>query len=245
MKTSIIIPARLDSKRLENKAILEVCGKSLIQRVYEQASKSSFADEVFIVTDSPKVESVCSKFTDRILLREGVCESGTERIAQICSRIDADLVINVQGDELFIEPTLIDEVICELSKEKDQIVSSMTRISNFEELTNENVVKVVIDQNYNALYFSRSRIPFCRNSVDFKKTGFDYWKHIGIYGYTKNFLLNFSSLKDYEIEKIEKLEQLKFLMNGYKIKMLESEGNSLSINTQEDLDRARKILGNE
>ncbi|MCC7431800.1 3-deoxy-manno-octulosonate cytidylyltransferase [bacterium] len=247
MTNVIIIPARLKSTRLPNKVILDICGKSMIQRVFEQAQKSKKTDEVFITTDSETVVKICEKFTSNIILTDENCQSGTDRLARAVQKIDCKVVINVQGDEPLIDPILIDRLAETFEGEKNQISSAMCKINKIQDLKDPNTVKVVVDKNNFALYFSRSAIPFPRDFV-FEETIFQkltFWKHIGLYGYTKEFLLKFALLKQTQLERVEKLEQLRALENGFKIKMIETEGNFFSVDTKRDLEKVRKMIGKD
>ena len=249
MKKIVVIPARLNSTRLPNKVLLDLNGKSVVQRVYEQCKKAQSIDEVYIATDSQKVKEVCSSFTNNIILTDEKHQSGTDRIAEAISDIDCDIIINVQGDEPFIEPSLIDK-LANSFKNSDIIMSSaMHKISKVEELKSPNVVKVTIDKNSNALYFSRSIIPHHRDEwetllnhhIDIPAP-LKFYRHLGIYGYTKDFLIKYSQMEQSYLERLEKLEQLRVLENGYKIKMIETNYNSIGIDTQEDYKMALSLL---
>ena len=249
MKKIVVIPARLNSTRLPNKVLLDLNGKSVVQRVYEQCKKAQSIDEVYIATDSQKVKEVCSSFTNNIILTDEKHQSGTDRIAEAISDIDCDIIINVQGDEPFIEPSLIDK-LANSFKNSDTIMSSaMHKISKVEELKSPNVVKVTIDKNSNALYFSRSIIPHHRDEwetllnhhIDIP-VPLKFYRHLGIYGYTKDFLIKYSQMEQSYLERLEKLEQLRVLENGYKIKMIETNYNSIGIDTQEDYKMALSLL---
>ncbi len=247
MKNIVIIPARLNSTRLPQKVILDICGKSMIQRVFEQAQKSKNIDEVFIATDSDVVVKVCNKFTPNVILTDESCQSGTDRLAQAVKDIDCKFVINVQGDEPLIDPDLIDKLTETFEEQEVQMASAMFKISKIGDLKDPNAVTAVVDKNNYALYFSRSMIPFPRDLV-FDESVFQkvvFWKHIGIYGYTKDFLLKFPSLEQTPLEKSEKLEQLRVLENGYKIKMIETDYNPLSVDVQKDLEKVIEIVKNE
>jgi 3-deoxy-manno-octulosonate cytidylyltransferase (CMP-KDO synthetase) len=249
MKKIVVIPARLNSTRLPNKVLLDLNGKSVVQRVYEQCKKAQSIDEVYIATDSQKVKEVCSSFTNNIILTDEKHQSGTDRIAEAISDIDCDIIINVQGDEPFIEPSLIDK-LANSFKNSDTIMSSaMHKIQKVEELKSPNVVKVTIDKNSNALYFSRSIIPHHRDEwetllnhhIDIP-VPLKFYRHLGIYGYTKDFLIKYSQMEQSYLERLEKLEQLRVLENGYKIKMIETNYNSIGIDTQEDYKMALSLL---
>ena len=245
MKKVIVIPARLDSSRLPKKVLLDLKGKTVIQRVYEQCLKVSNIDAVYIATDSLEIKDICDTFTSNVMLTKSTHQSGTDRIGEAVAFIDCDIVINVQGDEPFIEPTLIEELVNSFENSEISMASAMSRINDVKDLQNSNVVKVTVDDQKNALYFSRSLIPFPR---DFKELlSFDkvlekhvFYRHIGIYGYRKDFLVSYVNIKQSYLEKVEKLEQLRALENGFKIKMIEAKSSLIGIDTQEDYEEALK-----
>ena len=245
MKKVIIIPARLDSSRLPKKVLLDLKGKTVIQRVYEQCLKVKNVDEVYIATDSLEIKKVCETFTDKVVITKSTHQSGTDRIGEAVSAIACDIVINVQGDEPFIEPSLIEALVNSFSNSEISMSSAMSKINNFKDLHNSNVVKVVTDLHNNALFFSRSLIPFPRyvKEISIAKEVLEkclFYRHIGIYGYRKDFLLKFVNMEQSYLEKIEKLEQLRALENGFKIKMIEANSSLSGIDTQEDYEEALK-----
>ncbi|SHO80682.1 3-deoxy-manno-octulosonate cytidylyltransferase [hydrothermal vent metagenome] len=249
MKKIVVIPARLNSTRLPNKVLLDLKGKSVVQRVYEQCKKAKNIDEVYITTDSQKVKDICKKFTKNIIITDEKHQSGTDRIAEAIKEIESDIIINVQGDEPFIEPSLIEDIGNSFEDSDTLMSSAMHKIQKVEELKNPNVVKVTIDNNNNALYFSRSIIPHHRDewesllnhNIDIPSP-LKFYRHLGIYGYKKDFLIKYSNMEQSYLERLEKLEQLRVLENGYKIKMIESNYNSIGIDTQEDYERALKMI---
>ena len=245
MKKVIIIPARLDSSRLPKKVLLDLKGKTVIQRVYEQCLKVKNVDGVYIATDSIEIKEVCETFTDKVIITKSTHQSGTDRIGEAVSAIDCDIVINVQGDEPFIEPSLIEALVNSFVNSEISMSSAMSKISNVKDLQNTNIVKVVTDLHNNALFFSRSLIPFPRDvkEISIAKEVIEesqFFRHIGIYGYRKDFLLHFVNLEQSYLEKVEKLEQLRALENGFKIKMIEASSSLIGIDTQEDYEEALK-----
>ena len=245
MKKVIIIPARLDSSRLPKKVLLDLKGKTVIQRVYEQCLKVKNVDGVYIATDSIEIKEVCESFTDKVVITKSTHQSGTDRIGEAVSAIDCDIVINVQGDEPFIEPSLIEALVNSFSNSDISMSSAMSKINNVKDLQNTNVVKVVTDLHNNALFFSRSLIPFPRDvkKISTAKEVLEkclFYRHIGIYGYRKDFLLKFVNMEQSYLEKVEKLEQLRALENGFKIKMIEANSSLIGIDTQEDYEEALK-----
>ena len=245
MKKVIIIPARLDSSRLPKKVLLDLKGKTVIQRVYEQCLKVKNVDGVYIATDSIEIKEVCETFTDKVIITKSTHQSGTDRIGEAVSAIACDIVINVQGDEPFIEPSLIEALVNSFSNSDISMSSAMSKINNIKDLQNTNVVKVVTDLHNNALFFSRSLIPFPRDvkEISIAKEVLEkclFYRHIGIYGYRKDFLLKFVNMEQSYLEKVEKLEQLRALENGFKIKMIEVNSSLIGIDTREDYEEALK-----
>ena len=245
MKKVIVIPARLDSSRLPKKVLLELKGKTVIQRVYEQCLKVKNIDGVFIATDSSEIERVCRSFTNHIILTKSSHQSGTDRIGEAVAGIDCDVVVNVQGDEPFIDPNLIEELVHSFDDDQVSMASAMSKIENIKDLHDPNVVKVVVDTQNNAIYFSRAPIPFpmdhqeiIYSNEELKKHNF--FRHIGIYGYQKDFLAKYIKMEQTNLEKLEKLEQLRVIENGFKIKMIEAATSLIGIYTQEDYEEALK-----
>ncbi|HIM75979.1 MAG TPA: 3-deoxy-manno-octulosonate cytidylyltransferase [Campylobacterales bacterium] len=249
MKTVVIIPARLGSSRLPRKVILDICSKPMVQHVYEAAKKAEGIFEVYIATDSEEVKTVCEKFTNNIIMTRTNHESGTDRLAEAILSIECDNIINVQGDEPLIDSALITCLANTLNNQKIDMVSAMHKIKTTAELKSPNAVKVTVDKNSNALYFSRSIIPHYRDELETLlnhhetiPTALKFYKHIGIYGYKKKFLKEYSNMEQTYLEKIEKLEQLRVLENGYNIKMVETDYEPVGVDVQEDLEKVREIM---
>ena len=245
MKKVIVIPARIDSSRLPKKVLLDLKGKTVIQRVYEQCLKVANIDAVYIATDSNEIKEVCNSFTGDVIITKSTHHSGTDRIGEAVALIDCDIVINVQGDEPFIDPALIDELVNSFENSEISMSSAMSKIDDVNDLQNSNVVKVTVDNQNNALYFSRSLIPFPRDYKELLMSNkelekFPVYRHIGIYGYRKEFLLDYIKMNQSYLEKVEKLEQLRALENGFKIKMIEAKHSLSGIDTQEDYEEALK-----
>lgn len=247
-KIVVIIPARLQSIRLPNKVLLDIQGKPMIQHVFENSQKASRIEEVYIATDSQKVKECCEAFTTNIILTSSEHQSGTDRLAEAITEISCDGVINVQGDEPFIDPTIIDQLAEELQEREVSMASAMHRIQTTDSLLNPNDVKVTVNQQGFALYFSRSVIPHPRDQwEDYTKTAQllppepPFYKHIGIYAYTKEFLHQYSSWEQGSLERVEKLEQLRVLEKGHSIKMIETNYQPIGVDTFEDLQKVRKL----
>jgi 3-deoxy-manno-octulosonate cytidylyltransferase (CMP-KDO synthetase) len=238
MKIIGIIPARYSATRLPGKPLADICGKPLIQYVYEQARKSKLLEDVIVATDDERILEAVEKFGGKAVMTSPTHPSGTDRCAEVARKIDCDFVVNIQGDEPLIPPEVIDKVAEALKESTDETpMTSAATIANEEERENSNVVKVVTDQKGIALYFSRSPIPFYRNPVA------PTLRHIGIYGYRKDFLLKFVSLPQTPLEKTESLEQLRALEHGFKIKIVLVDYSPVGVDTPEDLERVRKLLG--
>jgi 3-deoxy-manno-octulosonate cytidylyltransferase (CMP-KDO synthetase) len=240
-----IIPARFASTRLMGKPLADIGGKPMIQHTYESASKSRLIDKIVLAVDDEKIMNIAKKFGAQAFMTPSDLPSGSDRIAFVAKKLDADIIVNIQGDEPFIQGKMIDQAIEPLLFDKDVEVSTLIKkITKVEELKSNSIPKVVFDYNNFALYFSRSPIPFVRDAkTNLDKINIaDIYKHIGLYVYRKNALLKFTSLKPTDLENIEKLEQLRMLENGMKIKVVTTEFESLSVDTQKDLEVARKYF---
>ncbi len=236
MRTAIIIPARHASTRLTGKLLLDLGGKTILERVYDRASQATLADLVCIATDNDEIYQVAKKFCSHTFMTSTEHQSGTDRLAELAGKNhDWELIINVQGDEPFINPEDIDRLI-ELFKHdpKMQMASLFHKVADLDEINNPNNVKVVTDINGCALYFSRAAIPFDRDASGQNS----YKKHIGIYAYRRETLMMISNLPRTKLENLEKLEQLRALENGIKIKILETNYKPIGIDTQEDYEKA-------
>lgn len=242
MKVAGIIPVRYDSTRLPGKPLADILGKPMVLWVCERAQKARNLEDVFVTTDDNRIKEVVEKTGIRVFMSSPHCNSGTERLAEIAKTLEYDVFVNIQGDEPLISPEVIDLVVQPFTENKDLSISTaVTTISDKNEINDPNIVKVVMDKFNFALYFSRAAIPFVRDE-DKNPPNFQYYKHLGIYGYRKDFLINFDSMSPSDLEQIEKLEQLRFLKNGYKIKVMLSDYNSISVDTPQDLERVREIV---
>lgn len=239
MKILGIIPARYESTRFPGKPLVEIQGKSMIQRVYMQASSSDSLDKVVIATDDQRILEHAGSFTENVVMTSRKHPSGTDRCREAMEMQDEkfDFVINIQGDEPFIDPAQIDLLSNSLSKEVE-LASLIKQLKNNRDLFNPNVVKVVKDLNNYVIYFSRNPIPFLRNEGDEEKWVdlHHYFKHIGIYAYRSDILKKITELKPSSLEIAESLEQLRWLENGYQIKVTETVMESKGIDTPEDLE---------
>lgn len=243
MKIIAVIPARYASTRFPAKLMQDLGGKTVIRRTYEAALKTNLFDDVFVVTDSDLIYNEIISNGGKAIMSVKEHESGSDRIAEAIENMEVDLVINVQGDEPFINKEPLEELITIFkndSEKKVDLGSLMFQITDKEEINNPNNVKVIIDQQGFALYFSRSVIPFPRD----ENAGVRYMKHIGIYAFRKQALLDFYNLPMLSLEASEKLEQLRYLEYGKRIKMVETTHGSIGIDTKEDLEKARKLITN-
>jgi 3-deoxy-manno-octulosonate cytidylyltransferase (CMP-KDO synthetase) len=238
LKTIVVIPARLNSSRLPNKVLLDLGGKPLIQRVFERCCEGIEKENIWIACDDVRVKEVCLQFTDQVLMTKKNHQSGTDRIAEAIANLDADFIINVQGDEPFFDVAIISKLSNAMYESDAPMGSVYAEISSKEELENPNLVKVVLNVKDYAIYFSRFPIPFIREEVDFD-LGF-YKKHIGIYAYSKDFLLKYTQLPVSPLERMEKLEQLRAIENNFSILMIKTKSFEKGIDTFEDLEVARK-----
>lgn len=234
-----VVPARYASTRLEGKVVADIGGKPMIQHVWERACRARLVDEVVIAVDDQRVKEAAEGFGARAVMTSTTHTCGTERVEEASRDSNADIVVNIQGDEPFVWPGTIDEAIEPLLEDGDiPMATVMRRIVLKEELGDPSVVKVVTDRNGFALYFSRSLIPYPR-----KDDVFQAYEHLGIYSFRRDFLAKFVKMEATPLERTEVLEQLRALENGFRIKVVPTsyEGETLSVDTQEDLERARKV----
>jgi len=254
-KALVVIPARLVSKRLPRKALLEIKKKPMLQWVWEQAKQARLANEVIIATDDETIYERAQAFGAKVMMTSSSHRSGTERVSEVASKLNFDIIINLQGDEPFFSPVAIDQLI-EIMLENDSIQMGSLRveIQDYEDYINPNVVKVVCDNQDFALYFSRHPIPYYRDKQglleQWKSDGFrplellpPPYKHLGIYSFRSNFLTALVQLPPVPLEQAESLEQLRALAWGFKVKVLETPYDSISIDTPQDLEKARRMVG--
>ena len=241
MKVIAVIPARYASTRFPAKLMQDLGGKTVITRTYEAAINTNLFDDVFVVTDSDLIFNEIVSQGGKAIMSIKEHESGSDRIAEAVSNLDVDIVINIQGDEPFIDKDSLAKLIQVYktdSKGEVDLASIMREITAIQDIENPNNVKVVVDQNGFALYFSRSVIPYPRE----KNVGVRYMQHVGIYAFRKQALMDFYSLPMKSLEASEKLEQLRYLEFGKRIKMVETNHVGIGIDTPEDLEKARRLL---
>lgn len=241
MKVKAVIPARYASTRFPAKLMHDLGGKTVITRTYEAAINTNLFDDVFVVTDSDLIFNEIISQGGRAIMSSKEHESGSDRIAEAVLNLDVDIVVNIQGDEPFIDKDSLAKLI-QVYKNDDKkevdLASLMREITDIHDIENPNNVKVVVDQNEFALYFSRSVIPYPRE----KNVGVRYMQHIGIYAFRKQALMDFYNLPMKSLEASEKLEQLRYLEFGKRIKMVETNHIGIGIDTPEDLEKARRLL---
>lgn len=233
-KASGIIPARYKSQRFPGKPLALILGKPMIQWVYERAKKARFLENVFIATDDQRIFDTALAFGADVRMTSSGHRSGTSRAAEIASELDSPLILNIQGDEPLLRVSMIDDLVQVLQDKTIDMATLAVKDDNMAEIEDQNIVKVVKDREDFALYFSRSPIPF--DAADY------FWKHIGIYGYQRTFLLKFESLQESRLEKTEKLEQLRALENGCRIKIVNTPHSILSVDSPEDIIKVENIL---
>jgi 3-deoxy-manno-octulosonate cytidylyltransferase (CMP-KDO synthetase) len=276
MKVLGVIPARYASTRFEGKALADLLGKPMIQHVYERASRASTLDGVVVATDDQRIFETVRGFEGEVVMT-AEHPTGTDRVAEVAHCADAEIFVNIQGDEPLIEPAMIDEAVEPLLRDAEKIVTSdklrvppvkpggekpvtsyssrvtesdidlatlVHRIGSEEEYLNPNVVKVAVDRAGFAMYFSRSPIPYIKGRRGWGKDALIY-RHVGLYVYRQHALLDFAQMPPTPFETLEGLEQLRFLENGYRMKVVETSYKSVGVDTPEDLTRVRRIMRSE
>jgi 3-deoxy-manno-octulosonate cytidylyltransferase (CMP-KDO synthetase) len=240
MKAIGVIPARYASVRFEGKVLADILGKPMIQHVWEAAKKAKALDDVVVACDDDRIYKAVTEFGGKAVMTARGHLSGTERIAEVVSDKDVKVVINIQGDEPLLHPTMIDDVAWPLLNDPALLVTTlMKRIEDEQEIADPNVVKVVVDKKGNALYFSRCPIPFVRDEEPGMRI---HYKHIGLYGYAKEFLFTYKNLPPSKLEKLEKLEQLRILENGYGIRVMETKHETIGVDTRADLEKVKQQI---
>ncbi|WP_027420620.1 3-deoxy-manno-octulosonate cytidylyltransferase [Crocinitomix catalasitica] len=244
MKVLGIIPSRYGSSRFPGKPLIDLMGKSMIQRVYEQAKKCSAFDTVLVATDHPEIEAHVLAFGGEVMMTSSDHNSGTERCGEVIQKYnDFDIIVNIQGDEPLIRPEQLNELVDLFSDSTVEIGTIVKKIAVESDVRNPNRIKVVLDANNNGIYFSRSPIPHIANTPHedwLKKT--DFFKHIGIYAWRKSTLNELLALPASDLEKLESLEQLRWLYNGYKIRTTLTTVETPNIDAPEDVERVLELL---
>lgn len=238
MNIVCVIPARYSSTRLPGKPLADIAGKPMIQRVYERAILAQQPSKVMVATDHPLVYEAVQDFGGQVMLTSPDHPTGTDRLAEVAEKFpDVDLIINVQGDEPLIPPEVIDQLAAAFDGHKELQMATLMTPMDESEYHNPSAVKVAVDLNGYALYFSRSLLPYPRND-----TGMPVYKHIGIYAYRRDFLLTYAKLAPTPLEKTESLEQLRALEYGYRIKVLTTDFQSIGVDTMEDLEKVNLLF---
>ncbi|MCD6407891.1 3-deoxy-manno-octulosonate cytidylyltransferase [bacterium] len=241
-KVVCIIPARYGSERLPGKVLYKIKGKTILQRVYERAKLIKEFSDIYIATDSEEIIEEAEKFKAKTILTSDKCRSGSDRVAEASRKIDASIIVNIQADEPFLPKSAVEKPLKMMFDDKKLLITtSATKIRKKEELYDPNIVKVVIDNDNFALYFSRSLIPFPRIYFSEDRLSYQkkviFYKHIGVYLFRKKFLEKFAEMETSFLEKIEKLEQLRIIENGYKIKVAIIKEDSPCVDTLSDIHK--------
>jgi 3-deoxy-manno-octulosonate cytidylyltransferase (CMP-KDO synthetase) len=233
-----VIPARFASSRFPGKVLVPISSKPMLQHVYERASQARYLTSTIIATDDPRVFEAARLFGAQVRMTRPDHVSGTDRVAEVASAHDAEIVVNIQGDEPLIDPAAIDAAILPLEHNPEVVMATLKKeIQNLREVADSNVVKVVTDRAGDAIYFSRCPIPFGREGHQPR-----HFKHVGLYVYRRNFLLEYSRLPVGPLEEAERLEQLRAIENGFKIRVVETEYESVGVDTPADLERVAELI---
>ena len=238
MSIIAVIPSRYASTRLPGKPLVDICGKPMVQHVYERVRQVSLFDEVLVATDDERIVRAVTAFGGNACMTSPDCPSGSDRLIEVASSYPADIYVNVQGDEPLVEPSSIERLARVMLENPDLQMGTLCYPVSEQQAQNPNLVKVVRAHNGNALYFSRSPIPFPRSGG----IAPSYFGHLGMYAYRREFLMNFGNLPWSSLENTEKLEQLRVLQAGIAIRVLEVEPSGPGVDTPEDLEEVRRIL---
>jgi 3-deoxy-manno-octulosonate cytidylyltransferase (CMP-KDO synthetase) len=241
LKKIAVIPARFAASRFPGKLMQKIGDKTIIRMVYENVRSMQLFDDVFVVTDNDEILHEIQSIGGSVIKSTREHQSGSDRIAEAILDLDADVIVNVQGDEPFVNAAPLENLLIAFEDQDVRVASVMQRLGTDEDINNPNVVKVVCDKNNYALYFSRSPIPYKRNL----HSSLPIYKHVGVYGYRKQTLLDFTKWPMGVLEQTEMLEQLRYLENGVKIKMVETASSSIGIDTPEDLEKAKLFYANK
>ena len=240
-----VIPARYSSQRLPAKPLVDLLGKPMIQRVYEQVHRALLPTSVIVATDDQRIADVVRSFGGNVVMTSPDIKSGSDRVAAVARETPGDIFVNVQGDEPLIAPAMVDEGVRVIVNDPTAVVGTLVRkIDSVEDLLNPAVVKVVVSVGLDALYFSRTPIPFLRDGGDQSQwlSKHTFYKHVGIYVFRKDFLLAYSAMPESGLEQAERLEQLRILERGFKIKVGITQHDSVPIDTPEDVQRVIDLL---
>ena len=244
VKVVVIIPARYASTRLPGKPLVPLAGKPMIQRVYERAKSAARVDRVVVATDDGRIVKAVEGFGGEARMTRADHRTGTERVAEVAAHEEGDVFVNVQGDEPLLDPAAVDTAVESLLEEPAASIGTVaTPIKTPGDIMDPNVVKTVLDFDGNALYFSRAPVPWVRDTAS--KIQVRHLKHLGLYVFQRDALLEYPTLPQGELERIEQLEQLRWLENGWKIRVAEVEHDAVSVDIPEDVARVEKLLHGE
>jgi 3-deoxy-manno-octulosonate cytidylyltransferase (CMP-KDO synthetase) len=236
-----VIPARYASSRFPGKPLASLAGKPMIQHVVERVKRAQLISRVVVATDDAKIQKAVSDFGGEALITRSDHRSGTDRLAEVAAHVPSDIYVNVQGDEPLVDPGTIDALVSALQEEDAvQIATPCSAIHTTDDIMDPNIVKVVRNFDGDALYFSRAPIPWVRDRGE--KVAAQHWKHLGLYAYRRDALLDFPTLPPGDLERLEQLEQLRWLENDYRIRVVETEYDAISVDVPADLERVEKIL---
>ena len=242
MKIIGVIPARYKSSRFPGKPLTDICGRPKIYRVYQQAKKVKEFYEVYVATDDERIREICEAHDMKVIMTSDQHQTGSDRVAEVAQKVEGDLFVNVQGDEPVIDPEMIRQVISLFTEDESVYFGSLKKeITDPEEIRASSTVKVVTDDNGDAMYFSRSVIP--SNLKDGRLAR--VFRHVGIYAYKKDFLLKFAAMEQTELELGEGIEPLRAMQRGYKIRLKETEYTSIGVDLPEHVAQVEKIIGRE
>lgn len=237
MKILCVIPSRIKSTRLPRKPLLSIQGKPMIQWTYENAARSKMLNELVVATDSLEIADIIKKIGGKVALTDENISTGTERVAAVAAQYnDMDIIINLQGDEPFIKPQMLEQLVTPFFSDESTVMTTLAYTLAPEKYSSPGTVKVIVDKNSDALYFSRAPIPFYKNRYTAP-----VYNHMGLYAFRRNFLLIYKNLPETQLEKVESLEQLRVLEHGYKIKVCLTEEKTLEINTPEEYEQAQEF----
>jgi len=240
-KVIVVIPARYGSTRLPGKPLVSLAGKPMVQRVYERAKLAKCVHQVIVATDDDRIVKAVEAFGGEARMTRTDHRTGTERVAEVAAHVEGEVFVNVQGDEPLLDPVAVDRAVGSLLEEPAASISTVaTPIKTPADIMDPNVVKTVLDFDGNALYFSRGPIPWVRDTTS--KVHVHYWKHLGLYVFRRDALLEYPTLPQGELERIEQLEQLRWMENGWKIRVAEVEHDAVSVDVLEDVARVEKLL---
>ncbi len=236
-----VVPARYASSRFPGKPLASLAGKPMIQHVVERVKRAQLISRVLVATDDAKIQKAVSDFGGESLLTRSDHRSGTDRVAEVAAHVPAGIYVNVQGDEPLVDPGTIDALVSAMHEEDAvQIATPCSVIHTASDIMDPNIVKVVRNFDGDALYFSRAPIPWVRDRGE--KVAARHWKHLGLYAYRRDALLDFPTLPPGDLERLEQLEQLRWLENNYRIRLVETEYDAISVDVPADLERVEKIL---